>query len=129
MKKWHLIPCLLALMLLVISCAPTAPPLQLTEQQKAEAAQVIMDESGVIDAAIIQEGENLSLAIVVEFDTPEIRAKFLAEKFINMVMKYGPENQFEWEKGIYDYLVTIVNPNEQIIVQGYKANHRDYITW
>jgi len=129
MKKWHLIPCLLALMLLAISCGPSAPPPELTQEQKAQAIRVIMDEPGVIDAAISQKGKTLSLAIIVEYNTIEVRAKFLAEKFINMMMKYGPENEFKWKEGIFDYLVTVCYPNQEIIVQGAKVSFADHITW
>lgn len=90
------------------------------------------DEPGVIDAAIHQEGKDLSLAIMVKFDTPEIRAKLLAEKFINMVMLYGPEGSSvrgKWEEGIFDYLVTVINPDEKVVVQGAKVSFADHITW
>ena len=129
MKKRYIVFAILMVILLAISCGPGTPPPEITDDQKAQAVQAMKDEPGVIDAAIHQEGEDLSLAIMAEFDTPEVRAKLLAKKFINMVMLYGPEDQLNWEEGIFDYLVTVIYPDEQVIVQGAKVSFADHITW
>ena len=127
MKKWYIIFSVLMVILLVASCGPRLP--EITDEQKAQAVQVMKNEPGVIDATINQKGKELSLSITVEFDTSEVRAKLLAEKFIITVMYYGPEPYLEWEEGIFDYLVTIIDPNEQIIMQADKVSESDHITW
>ena len=133
MKKWYIILAVLMVILLAISCGPSTPLPEITDDQKAQAVQAMKDEPGVIDAAIHQEGKDLSLAIMVEFDISEIRAKLLAEKFINMVMLYDPEESpvegGKWEEGIFDYLVTVINPNEEVMDQGAKVSFADHITW
>jgi len=127
MKKWYIIFSVLMVILLAASCGPRLP--EITDEQKTQAVQVMKNEPGVIDATINQKGKELSLSITVEFDTPEIRAKLLAEKFITMMMYYGPESHLKWEEGIFNYSVTIIDPNEQIIMQGDKVSESDHITW
>ena len=127
MKKRCIIFLVLMVILLVASCGPRLP--EITDEQKTQAAQVMEDEPGVTGATINQKGRKLSLSITVESDTSEIRARLLAEKFITMMMYYGPESHLKWEEGIFDYLVTIVDPNEQIIMQGEKTSEADHITW
>ena len=127
---WKAAIVVLALLSLV-SCAPTATPPTLTEAQKDMAVSQIREYTEVLDAAIAQEGKRLSLALVVSHGITESRAKELGDSFVRLVKTFGPgpAPSKEIGKGTFDFLITVVYPDETIIVQGAKAATSEHITW
>ena len=66
MKKRYIVFAILMVILLAISCGPSAAPAQIpkiTEQQKGFAIDGIMEYSLVEDADVFQDGEDLTLVI------------------------------------------------------------------
>lgn len=129
MKKWYLVPAVLTIMLLPISCGAPAP--EVTEVQKSLAIQAIEDYPEVRDAAVAQEGSDLTLAIIVDYGTSEERAKELGDNFMRLVKTFSEDElpHKKIGKGIYNYLVGVAYPNEELIVMGAKDSCSDHITW
>ena len=131
MKNMYFPSFILALMLLLISCGPTAPPPEVTNEQKNLAIQGIKEYSEVLDAAVTQDGKKLSLVLIVNYATSEETAKQLGDNFVRMVKTFGPESAPSKiiGKGMFDYLIGVYYPNEQLIVMGAKVDFADHITW
>jgi len=130
-KKWYHIAAVLAVMLLAISCGPSAAPPQITEQQKSFAIDGIMEYSLVEDADVFQDGEDLTLVIIVNPAINEEYAKELADNFVRMVKTFSEDESpgREIGTGIYNYLVGVYTPSEEEVVIGYKNKNLDHITW
>ena len=131
MKKWYLIPAVLAITLLVVSCAPTAPPPEISDDAKNMAISVIKDYPLVRDAAIIQDGRKLSLVIIVSYATSEEHAKELGDNFVRLVKTFSEDEPPKKEigEGIYDYLIGVYYPNEEEVALGAKVSFSPHITW
>lgn len=132
MKKWYLIPTILAIMLLAISCGPSAPPPpEIDEATKSMAIEGIMEYTLVRDAAISQKGKELSLVIIVDYAASEEYAKELGDNFVRMVKALSEDESpgKEIGTGIYDYLVGVYYPNEEGVCLGAKVSFSDHITW
>ncbi len=131
MKKWHLVIAVLSIVLLAISCGPTTPPPEISDDAKSMAIDGIMGYDRVRDAAILQDGRKLSLVIIVDYGTSEEYAKQLGDNFVRMVKAFGPEpapGKIIGE-GMFDYLVGVYYPNEELVVMGAKVSFSDHITW
>ncbi len=115
---------------------PTQPPtasiaLQISEGTKALAVTGILGYPEVLDAAISQEGNTLSLTLVVGDTVTEERAKELGDNFVRMVKSLSPDEppgEF-LETGIYDYLVGVYYPGGEQVALGAKVRTSDRITW
>ena len=131
MKSKILIGVLICLFL-HISCATNKKVIhKITEQEKQLAINAIEEHKGVRDAAIEQEDEEVSLAIIVEYGTSKERAKELGENFVRLVKTFSQDVNPEKEigRGIYDYLIGVYYPNNKEIVMGAKASIARSITW
>ena len=106
-------------------------PVRIDEQVQQLALSVIKGYSEVVDAAISQDGRKLSLAIVVRSATSKARAKELGDNFVRSVKSFSPDAPPSKDigTGMYDYLVTVVYPDEAIVAQGAKASNSARITW
>lgn len=86
---------------------------------------------GVLDAAIVQNGKTLSLALIVDYGTSEVYAKEVADSFVRITKSFtpdvGPRNEIG--PGIYDYLIGVFRPDGTTIVLGAKAFNSRSITW
>lgn len=125
---------ILMVILLAISCGPSAAPpqiLEITEQQKSFAVDGIMEYSLVEDADVFQDGEDLNLVIIVNPAINEEYAKELADNFVRMVKTFSEDENpgREIGTGIYNYLVGVYTPSEEEVVIGYKNKNLDHITW
>jgi len=131
MKKWYIILTVLIIVLLVISCGPSAPPPELKDEQKNLAILSIKEYPEVRDAAVLQKGKELSLAVIVDYATSEARAREIGDSFVRLVKNFGPEPAPAKEigKGTFDYMIAVAYPNEKIVVQGAKVSSADHITW
>ena len=103
----------------------------LTEDQKSLAINEIVGQSLVRDAAITQDGRDLSLVLVVNAAASEEYAKELGNNFVRLVKTFGPEEVpgREIGEGIYDYLVGVYTPAEEQIALGAKVRSARSITW
>lgn len=134
---------------------PTPPPPAPVEKPTTEAEQIITEIgkdlaisemvegfTDVLDAAIVQHGDQVSLALIVPTGTSQARAKELGFHFACALIEYelgggsleGMRPYPNWEtkeigKGIFDYLVTVATPDQTVIVQGAKVSSNDHITW
>ena len=85
----------------------------------------------VMDAAVAQDGDDISLVLIVGFATNESRAKEIGENFVRMtksLMKDGAPGR-EIGKGKYNYLIGVYYPNEKAVALGAKARTADRLTW
>ena len=85
----------------------------------------------VMDAAVAQDGDDISLVLIVGFATNESRAKEIGENFVRMtksLMKDGAPGR-EIGKGKYNYLIGVYYPNEKTVALGAKARTADRLTW
>ena len=114
--------------------APTAKPVAMTVS--AETQQIVLEtigaSPGVLDAAISQDGEYISLVLVVGAATSEQYAKQLGENFVRqfktMSQDDPPGNQVG--TGIFNYAVKVVgSPGQKVIAQGAKVSFVDRISW
>jgi hypothetical protein len=131
MKRGCIAFAILMVILLAISCGPSAPPPQITEEQINLAVQGIKEYPDVQDAAVCQEGEKLSLVVIVDYGTSEERAKELGDDFVRLVKTFGPEPAPSKEigEGMFDYIIGVAYPNEEIVATGAKVSFADHITW
>ena len=90
-----------------------------------------MGQSLVMDAAISQDGRNLSLVLVVNAAASEEYAKEVGDNFVRLVKTFGPEEAPSGEvgAGIYDYLIGVYTPSEKRIALGAKVSFATRITW
>ncbi|OPY56979.1 MAG: hypothetical protein A4E51_00218 [Methanosaeta sp. PtaU1.Bin055] len=109
----------------------TAKKRTLTEEQKELAITSIEGYTEVQDAAITQDGDQLSLAIIVPYGTNEETAKDLGDSFVRLVKTFGPEEApgKEIGPGIYDYLVGVYYPNGDTVALGAKVSNARAIHW
>jgi hypothetical protein len=130
----RLISIIAFLALLIMPCiavpALAAVP-QLTDEQKELAISSIEGYSEVQDAAINQDGKQLSLAIIVGYATNEETAKDLGDSFVRLVKSFGPEDTPEKEigPGLYDYLIGVYYPDKSQVALGAKCSSCRKITW
>ena len=118
-------------MLLLGACGTEQPPPSLTSEQKNLAIQVIKEYPEVRDAAVGQDGKELSLVVIVDYATSIERVKNLGDNFVRLVKTYGPEPSpgKEIGKGLFDYLIGVYYPNEKLAAMGAKASFSDHISW
>jgi len=118
-------------MLLILVTPSLAETPQLTEEQKGLAISSIESYPEVQDAAIQQDGTQLSLAIIVGYATNEETAKDLGDSFVRLVKTFGPEEdpQKEIGPGLYDYLIGVYYPNKVQVAFGAKCSGCRKITW
>ena len=85
----------------------------------------------VRDAAITQEGRQLSLALIVRRTTSEASGKQLGDNFVRIVKSVGPDSApgKEIGRGQYDYLIGVFYPNEKRLAMGAKVRTSPRITW
>ena len=84
-----------------------------------------------MDAAISQDGRDLSLVLVVAYATNERYAKQLGENFVRMLKSLSQDDPPGQSigTGIYNYLVGVYLPNGDRVALGAKARTSDRITW
>ncbi len=86
----------------------------------------------VRDAAIVQKGCRLKLALVVSDITNKRNARQLGDNFLRMAKSLGPgpNPTKRVGKGIYEYMVGVYGwPSERQIVLGVKVPEAENITW
>lgn len=107
------------------------PPPQLTAQEKQMAIDTIKEYKEVRDAAVSQDGDTLSLVVIVGYGTSKERAKEMGDNFVRLVKTFSKDESPEKEigEGIYDYIIGVYYPNEKELVLGAKSSIARNITW
>ena len=114
--------------------APSAKPFNMTVS--AETRQIVLDSigasPGVLDAAISQDGEYISLVLVVGAATSEEYARELGENFVRQFKSMSQDDPpgRRVGTGLFNYTVKVVGmPGEKTIAQGAKVSFSDRISW
>ena len=104
---------------------------QITQEVQSLAIDQIKGYPRVRDAAILQKGKNITLAIVVDYGTSKSYAKELGDNFVRMVKGLSEDKSpgKKIGKGIYNYTVGVFYPNEKKIAMGAKVTIADHISW
>ena len=103
----------------------------LTKRQKQQAIGTMMRKSLVKDASISQDGQRLSLGLVVRVETTQDNAQELGDNFVRLVKTFGPEALpgREIGSGIFDYEITVAYPDGTRIARGAKESTGIRIAW
>ena len=90
-----------------------------------------MRKSLVKDASISQDGQRLSLGLVVRVETTQDNAQELGDNFVRLVKTFGPEALpgREIGSGIFDYEITVAYPDGTRIARGAKESTGIRIAW
>ena len=85
----------------------------------------------VLEAAISQDGKTLSLVLVLRPGVSKSRAQQLGDNFVRSTKSFGPGPApgAAIGAGIFDFLVTVVYPDETVVAQGAKARSASSINW
>jgi len=113
---------------------PASQPVDMTVPM--ETRQIVLESigasAGVLDAAISQDGEYISLVLVVGAAMNEQYARQLGENFVRQFKTMSQDDPpgKDVGTGMYNYIVKVVgSPGEQIIAQGAKVSFSDRISW
>ena len=109
---------------------PSRPTISNAKAQDL-AIQSIKQEVLVLDAAIGQEGNRFSLALVVNQATNQFGARQLGERFVRMFKTFSDDTNpgTQIGTGKYDYIITVVYPDQSRIAVGAKASSSTGIRW
>ena len=139
-----ILPLLAALSLIIVTLTSCEePPAQgsrpavtqtsrtLSADVKAAVVSNIKAYPLVRDAAIIQEADQLSLVLIVDFATNTQHAKTLGDNFVRMTKSLGPDSSpgKTIGKGIFDYVIGVYYPDETQVVLGAKSRTAERIRW
>jgi hypothetical protein len=94
----------------------------LSEDEKSLAIAGIEASPLVLEAAISQEGEEMSLVIIVPYGTTKFTAERLGDNFVRLVKSIGPDQAPTniIGEGLYDYQIGVYHPDETRLVRGWK---------
>lgn len=85
----------------------------------------------VLDAAIHQYGDQISLVLIIGYQTNEGRARELGDNFVRMaksLLRDGGVGK-RIGRGEYDYLVGVYYRNEELVAMGTKVGVADRLSW
>lgn len=109
---------------------PTAIPTPERVDTQTILSQIESYDS-VRDAAIKQDGRQLSLVLIVDYATSEEYAKELGENFVRItktLLGDGTVGQ-SIGKGQMDYIIGVYYPDESKVAIGAKPRNSDHIRW
>lgn len=109
-----------------------SPGVKLTSEQQRLALLTVRQQPRVRDAAIKQDGKNLSLVLVVDHATSEEHARNLGDNFVRAVKLASsaePPPKKEIGTGVLNYQVGIYTPDEKPLARGAKVDSSPRITW
>ena len=111
--------------------ASTTSDIVIPADVKTVILTAIQQNQEVVDAAIEQDGSDVSLVLVVRSFTSEDRAKELSDNFVRLTKTLSPDTVpgRTIGQGIYSYLVGVYYSDETQIVLGAKVRSSDRITW
>ncbi|MFC2122864.1 hypothetical protein ACFLRP_04180 [Bacteroidota bacterium] len=105
--------------------------LSITEEQKADVIQAIMDYPEVHFAAIEQEETKLFLILMVADATSAERAMQLGDDFVRLMKSVGlgkPPGE-KIGPGLFDYVIRIYIAYDRPHLFGVKSKRNDVIEW
>ncbi len=115
----------------VVTPLPTPTVLELDDVIEALVLASIEVLPRVVDAAMFQDGDQISLVVVVDYATNESYAKQLGDNFVRLAKTHlkdvAPGKNIG--KGEYDYLVGVYYPNEKQLALGAKSRSSQDIRW
>ena len=108
-----------------------SPGSVVTASAKGTAITAIKGNAEVVDAAITQDGNSLSLVLIVRSATNAPRARELGDNFVRQVKTFSDDDSpgKEIGTGRYDYLIGVYYPNEKQVVSGAKNRVAARISW
>ena len=111
--------------------ASAAVDAKLSADIKAMVLAGIEGYPAVLDVAVSQKGDDISLVLIVVPGTSESEAKRLGENAVRMTKSLSQDSPpgKTVGKGIYNYLVGVYYPDERVVAQGAKATFADRVTW
>ena len=115
----------------VISIPPTRIALPDPGVSNATIIATMKQNPGVLDAAISQQGERVSLVLIVHPITNESRARQLGDNFVRLCKSLSDDEPpgRSIGRGKYDYLIGVYYPNEKKVALGAKSSVSDRISW
>ena len=115
----------------VISVPPTRIALPDPGVSNATIIATMKQNPGVLDAAISQQGERVSLVLIVHPITNESRARQLGDNFVRLYKSLSDDEPpgRSIGRGKYDYLIGVYYPNEKRVAQGAKSRSSGRISW
>ena len=111
---------------------PEAGPSEIMDHEKMLAVTSVKGYPEVVDAAVKQDGQKVSLVVIVNRGTSVAKAKQLGDNFLRMVKTLSeaepnPDNQIG--RGVFDYLVGVYTPDQKELALGAKVRNSPRITW
>ena len=115
----------------VISVPPTRIALPDPGVSNATIIATMKQNPGVLDAAISQQGERVSLVLIVHPLTNESGARQLGDNFVRMFKSLSDDEApgRSIGTGKYDYLIGVYYPNENKVAQGAKSRVAQGVSW
>ena len=110
---------------------PTPTPIVTVADIGKAVVSNITSYSGVVDAAVTQDGKTINLVLVVNYAIDPGYAGQIADSFVRMtktLLKDGVPGE-DIGRGEYDYLIGVYYPNEQQLGLGAKSRASSRITW
>lgn len=103
----------------------------LTADIKAVAVLTATQIPEVLDAALRQDGDDISLVLIVVPQTDKSTAMALGERFVRNVKALSKDTPpgRTVGRGRYNYLIIVAYPSEKTVAQGAKSKTRDTISW
>ena len=86
----------------------------------------------ILDAAITQDGKQISLVLIVAWMTTEGQAQALGDNYVRMaklLLKDGKVGKDGPGRGAYDYLVGVYYVNGDLVAMGAKVGVAERIRW
>ena len=85
----------------------------------------------VVDSAILRQGQQVSLVLIVRSATNTSRARHLGENFVRMYKSMSDDDTpgSTIGRGKYDYIVGVYYPNKKPVATGAKASIADRMSW
>ena len=115
----------------VISVPPTRIALPDPGLSNSEIVATMKQNPGVLDAAISERGNQISLVLIVHPITNEGGARQLGDSFVRMFKSLSDDDSpgSSIGRGKYDYLIGVYYPNEKRVAQGAKSRTSSRISW
>ena len=115
----------------VLSAPLTRLPLPAPGLSNSKIVAAMKQTPGVLDAAISEQGNQVSLVLIVGPLTSESRGKELGDNFVRLFKSLSDDESPGQSigRGKYDYLIGVYYPNKDKLVQGAKSRASDRISW
>ncbi len=103
----------------------------ITDVQARGSIRELTDYADVEDATLLQTGDSVALELVVGSGISDERAKELADQFMRVVKRRGPDHRpvNQIGTGALDYTIVVSHPGNEVIANGAKLRTAFAITW